>query len=590
MIVKIFCLVMILAITWVWLNRGFFSAFVHMLCTIAAGAIAFAFWEPLAYLIMGLSPEKGFLTFLDYIAWGAALLLPFGLSLIVLRFITDAMLKTKVSPLSAVDYAGGAICGGVSAMITVGVLFIGYGFMPGAGSVRPVDYSTESAGIGSLRRAGGLWIPAEKFTAGLYGQLSNTSLRTGTPLAEYYPDLDVTGYAINISVAEGKARPQIDPDAIRVKKIYTVGDPNGATPAAQLLADGVGPDPFIQRYQDINGESIGAGRLYGLVVEFGEKAKETNGQVIMGNGQARLLMRGPDGTRVAHPVALVSQARSSDAELYGRFAYDSEELFIASVGGASKATMGFEFLLPQGYEPEALIIKNTRIMLDEVQGEPQSFPSPAARFAALNSGSLVGGASVADLDTADAARVEFDPQNVGPRTTQAIVVSDRIGYSFEVRQKGGLEIDEKNAILRGSQKFNPGDLNARGLNQKVTIDSFATAPDVSIVKVNVSRESPASLLGGAARTAERVLPPQLVDVNGQAYPAVGYIYEDKTIVEISYDPAQSIRGLAQLPTVSSSRSDQKLSLVFRVSKGVQVRYFSIGNKVIAEFEPPVEVD
>ena len=42
MIVKILCLVLVLAITWVWLNRGFFNAFIHMLCTIAAGAIAFA--------------------------------------------------------------------------------------------------------------------------------------------------------------------------------------------------------------------------------------------------------------------------------------------------------------------------------------------------------------------------------------------------------------------------------------------------------------------------------------------------------------------------------------------------------------------
>ena len=90
MIIKIGSLVLVLAITWVWLNRGFFNAFVHMLCTIAAGAIAFAFWEPLAYLIMGLSPDKGFLTFLGYIAWGTGLILPFAVSLIVLRFATDA--------------------------------------------------------------------------------------------------------------------------------------------------------------------------------------------------------------------------------------------------------------------------------------------------------------------------------------------------------------------------------------------------------------------------------------------------------------------------------------------------------------------
>jgi hypothetical protein len=342
----------------------------------------------------------------------------------------------------------------------------------------------------------------------------------------------------------------------------------------------------VQPYQDLQGEPVSSGRLFGVVVEFGEGAKEQNGQVIMGNGQARLLMRGPDGSAVAHPVALISQARSSDAELYGRFLYDGEELFIASVGGASKATMGFEFVVPQGYEPEALVVKNTRVMLGETE---QAFPSPAARFAALNSGALVGGSSVTDLELDNVATVETgDPTTF--RSLRPIVVSERIGYSFEVRQKGGLEIDENNDILRGSQKYNPGDLDARGLNQKVTVDSFATAPDVQIVRVNVSRESPASLLGPAGRVASRVLPPQLIDTNGQAYPAVGFIYEDNSIVEISYDPANSIRGLQQVPTISSSRSDQELSLVFRVSKGVQVRYFSIGSKVVAEFDPPVEVE
>ena len=354
--------------------------------------------------------------------------------------------------------------------------------------------------------------------------------------------------------------------------------------------------PELQQRAEVTREQLASGELTARLGTrakeigeqakvFGEQAKEQNGQVIMGNGQARLLMTGPDGSEVAHPVAIISQARSSDAELYGRFMYDSEELFVASVGGASRATMGFEFVVPQGYEPEAIVIKNTRVMLDETE---QNFSDPTARFAALNSGSLVGGSAVTDLDLDDVSTVEVDP-NAGFRSLRPIIVSERIGYSFEVRQKGSLELNEENAILRGSQQFNPGDLDARGLNQKVTVDSFATAPDVQIVRVNVSRESPASLLGPAGRLASRVLPPQLIDTNNQAYPAVGFIYEDNSIVEISYDPASSIRGLQQVPTVSSSRSDQKLELVFRVSKGVDIRYFSVGGKVIAEFDPPVEV-
>lgn len=586
MIIKVLCLILLLGMTWVWLNRGFFNALIHMLCTVVAGAIAFAVWEPLAYLIMSVSPDKGILTFLGYVAWGAGLLVPFAVSLLALRFLTDSVVRTKVSPIGVVDYLGGGICGAVAATITVGIFFIGYGFLPGSGKVKPIYYSTSSDGIGSLKRSGGLWIPAEKFTAALYGHLSTTSLRTGEPLADWYPDLDLAGYAINRSVAEGKAKPSMPADAIKITKTYFVGDESGSTPMKDLLATEVGADAFVQRYTDVSGNPVSSGRLFGVVIEFSEKAKESNGQVVMGNGQARLIMRGADGTIAAHPIALISQARSSDAELYGRFPFDSEDLFISSVGGGARATMGLEFVVPAGYVPEAISIKNTRVDLEPTE---QVFGDSLGRFAALNAGSLVGGSKVTNLDTADATKIEVDT-NRGGREKPAVTVGGRLGYAFEVRQKGSLEIDEENGVLRGDQQFLPSDLNARGVSRNVVIDSFSTSSDVEIVQVLVSRESPASLLGKSVRTAERVLPPQLVDVNGQVYPAVGFIYEDKDIVRISYDPSQSIRGLSTLPTLSSSRSDQEMRLVFRVSKGVEIRYFSIGPKVVIELDPPVLVD
>ena len=54
-------LVLLLALIWVWTNRGFRSSMLHMVCTIAAGAVAFAVWEPLAQIIIGASPSKGIL-------------------------------------------------------------------------------------------------------------------------------------------------------------------------------------------------------------------------------------------------------------------------------------------------------------------------------------------------------------------------------------------------------------------------------------------------------------------------------------------------------------------------------------------------
>lgn len=592
MYMNIAALLMLLGLTWVWMNRGFFNALVHMLCTIAAGAIAFAVWEPLAMLLISLSPEKGMGAVLEYVAWGAGLLLPFGLSLLGLRLVCDTLVKTNIKAVAAAEYAGGGICGLVSGAITVGILVIALGYLPmgiGFMGYRPITYSKSGQGSGSLQRSGGLWIPVERLTAGLYGQLSRTTLGTSRPLAEWYPDLDLAGYAINTSAAGGKARSGIKPDAFRLVKTYTVGDPQGSGRIAELLVESDGPNALVQPYLDLHGQPVPSGSLFGVVVEFNDKAKESNGQVVIGNGQARLILENAEGgTLAAHPVALISQARSSDATLYGRWKFDGDEVFIASVGGAASASMAFEFVVPTGYTPRAFAIKNTRVLVDELT--PAPYATPSARFAAVAGGSLIGGATVTNLDTSEAERFapdsEFRQQDTSP-----IVPGNGLGFSFEVRQKGSAELDDRNRIVRGGSKFRPADVNNRGIDRNVIVDRFAPAGDVVIVRVNVSPNSAASMLGRAARSVDRVLPPQLIDTNGTAYPAVGWIYQDTSIIEFSYDPAKPIRGMAEIPyTISSSRTDQNLTLIFRVSKGVSLDYYAIGSKVVVDLNPAMLLD
>ncbi|HHN77527.1 MAG TPA: hypothetical protein ENK11_02480 [Phycisphaerales bacterium] len=596
MYMNIAATLLLLALTWIWMNRGFFNALLHLLCTIGAAAIAFAFWEPLAMLLIGMAPERGFMAILGYIAWGVSLLVPFGVSLLLLRLIADKAVGMNVKPISAVDYAGGGICGALAAALTVGVIVIALGYFPlGTGFLgyRPVNYTTKGQGSGSLTRAGGLWIPVERFTAAALGQLSETTLRSAHPLAEWHPDLDIEGYAINTSANGGMARPSLKPDEARLLSTYSVGD--GSTPIKELLKESPMPDALSQGYLDGEGNPVQTGSLFGVVVEFKSGAKEENGQVVMGNGQAALLMSGPDGhVTEAHPVALISQARSDNAALYGRWLYDTENVFIASVGGATTATMAFEFVVPAGYTPFAVSIKNTRF---PIESEPKSkYPTADARFAAIAGGTLIGGVSVEDIDTSEAATV--NSANTGTRRAvgeSPVIAGNSLGFTFEVRQKGGLEIDGENRVVRGSVKFRPSDINNRGADRKVLVDRIAVTPDIVIVKVNVGPDSAASLLGRVARSVDRVLPPQLIDTNGTAYPAVGFIYtEEGKLIQLEYDPAQPIRGMAQLQqkgvSLSSSRTDQKLELIFRCSRGVAIKHYAIGSKVIINLDPPLVLD
>ncbi|MFI4897899.1 MAG: hypothetical protein ACIARR_08740, partial [Phycisphaerales bacterium JB059] len=87
------------------------------------------------------------------------------------------------------------------------------------------------------------------------------------------------------------------------------------------------------------------------------------------------------------PIAAVSRADSRDGEAFGRWRFDAEEVYIASVGGASTVTMAFEFLVPTGYEPIGLTVKNARVVLGEdPAGDPRAFAWVDLRFAAFTSG------------------------------------------------------------------------------------------------------------------------------------------------------------------------------------------------------------
>lgn len=600
MIMNIAALVLFLGLTWIWMNRGFLNSMLHMVCTIAAGAVAFAFWEPLAHLLIGMRPERGFLTMTAYIAWGAALLLPFGVSLLVFRFIADSVVKNNVKPMPIVDYIGGGICGAVSGAITVGMLVIGIGFMPlGTGFMgyRPVNYTQSGQASGSIERAGGLWVPVEKFTAGMFGKLSETTLRTGEPLGDWYPDLDLTGYAINMSAAEGMARPSLDDDDFEVIGTYSVGDPAGSSSIKDLLLEDLSPDAksgelAYQGYVDTHGEPVSNGTLFGVILQFKKGAMENTGQLVFGNGQVSLLMTGRDGERLAaHPVAVISKQSSASTDAYGRGPFFVENLYYASVGAGTVVKMGFEFVVPAGAHVDALSLRNTRVLLD---GEPAAeYPDVQSRFGALLSGQLVSGSSAAIFDTSSSATESGQGGPGVAGATQAVTAGNMLGVTFERRQGAGFEYDDKGRIVRGKATLRTEDVGKRVAEANVRVDRISVPSDVVIVKVNVSRESAASLLGQAARSAQRVVPPQLVATNGEIYQACGFIYQDSELYIIEYDPAVTIRGIAALPQrtrLSPSRQDQKLQLLFRCSKGVELDYFALGNKVIVDLVPPLLLD
>ena len=142
----------LLAVYWFGFKEGFFSAVVHLTCVIVAGALAFAFWEPLAHLILGTGMREW--------AWGVSLLLIFSILLFIFRVACNLLVPDKLNFPHLVDVLGGIAGGAAIGILTAGIGLIGIGMLPigdlGGGYVRTQSNAAQPANKSSISFAANL--------------------------------------------------------------------------------------------------------------------------------------------------------------------------------------------------------------------------------------------------------------------------------------------------------------------------------------------------------------------------------------------------------------------------------------------------
>lgn len=602
MIFNILVAGIVLGLAYAWMVRGFFSAFLHLLCVLIAGALAFALWEPAAYFIMDLSPEKGLLSFVESAAWGIGLIVPFAVSLLLTRLVADKVVKNNLKNAGAVDYAGGAVCGLGVGVITAGIFVIGIQGMrlPTNMGYRPIWYSEDrAAGAGSLVQTDRLWIPADRLTSALFQHLSDGSMSSRESLSKWYPNLETVGFAARMTPGDGAGRNIIGPDDFKVVKTYTVGPADRATPAADLLLFEGATAP--QRYLDVRGRAPGqdgtpnAGRLIGYVLEFQPGAKErgkSGGQLILSNGQVSMIARNEaaDESITIFPLAAISENSAADGRL-GRWRFDANDVFISSVGGQSNVTVGFEFFVPEGFEPIGLNVRQTRSLLANAP-EPVVMEGTADRDRRVRSGSILTSETREEPDRDDSDAIQIDPTTAGSRGGggSGIALTNSVGEIIPSQiARSRLTLDDENGIADGQAKFlldEVGRSNASS-QRNMRVDAFALGRNQAMVQVDVSPGQAISFASEAARLAPTDRPIVLIDSNGNEYQAIGFIYKDREIFELRYTPGSTLTGVDATPPISSTRDDQSLKLLFIVTSRVTIERLAIGDIVLANFVPPL---
>lgn len=580
-------IVMVGFIAYMWSQEGLISGMIHFVCAVIAGAVALSVWEPLAYLMLGVRED---------IAWSVSLALPFLVTLGVTRVLMDMAIphNMKFSPVT--NLVGGGAFGLGSGIIAVGILVISMGFLRLPSDFlgyKPIKYDTQ----GNLHRTSGLWLPADKLTAQLYERLSVAGFATGTPLATYSPDVNEQASLMRITF-DDRARNTMSPEDFIAIGRYTV---NAATPN-DLFKDGENDN--IQQVRDLDDRTFIPGTtIDGFVIRFEPGAKESSGQIVVGAGQIGLLYEDENGaTRRALPIAMVTQAKS-ERVTYGRFRFDAAEVFLASVGAASNATMAFEFPLPPRARATFLMVKNIRTPVSSfgplpISGAVNGLLTVAQRDAAIvadqilvGSAAIAGGAGGAsgpgkiEINRGGTviSGIDFNDLNAsGVRVTSKL----REGYSKA--DTGSIEINDDNKIIRGEKSFTE---LTNDVSPKLMVNEFYTEPGTALVMIDVSWGTRLTIAGKAKDAALAIMPIQLRAPGQTPYEVVGYIYTNDRGTTIHYDRGAPILSYSLLPKVSQSKPQDKLTLLFLVDKrrDVQIETLQLGPEPIATFSPPLPV-
>jgi len=600
MILNLVTIAMLLAITGVWCTskrgRGFFSAFLAMLCVIGAGAIAFGVWEPVTALILqyagSINNNLG-----ERVAPTAGLLIPFCIALALLRLTVDSIVKANADFDDATNFIGGMVCGLVTAVITTGTVMVALNFMGVGKSLMGHEHIRSDAG--NLVYDSNLWIPADKVTVAVYEHLSTAGFASSRPLAAYAPNLHEQA-AMSRMVHEvekdnkirvGRAGLEPGDRAVQVKGRMTVKGE-----LTDLLSDRWFPNR-AHNVKTISGESPVAGSSSEVIfLEVDSTAAaEVSGQIVFTPGQVRLIATRNDSGVAIHPHAVFAKSEAHSTGLT-RFRFDDTNRTIASPGRGGNHIFGFEFLVPPGYTPDSIIVRNVRRSVRDATSyndEAGKLTGSSARDSAIAGGAVVAALNISmggiDLPAPTGQPVAtFNPavpDSNALGTTPNLpspflngVPVDRARGLVIVEQSYGRSSRTDNVIRGGRAEFTAEDISGVGARTQLRARGFEQPADQRVLIVELKRRGQAemSVFGRTVQQVGTNSQPLLYDSRaGRYYQAYGFIHSTAGgRVTIQYDFTKPLRNMSSdLPSMQMNDNGAAVHIVFLVDRNADITDF-----------------
>ena len=529
---------LIALIAYWWSAQGFFSSVQFCLCTLSAGALAFALWEPGAHLML-----RG--GFFDNYAWGLSLGGQFIIYLLLARVISERFVPANMRFHPLLDKLGGAVFGLAAGVLCIGMAGIACGFVQSTnevlgfrGFVRDQARSAQPNRVNSMAPLPNPMVVTETVFNTLGGRGGMGAFRpfSAMGLARLQPNVADVSFGLHRDTWNaGVGRTAVAPSGVTIDGFW-----------------------FDDKYSAADGQA-GA---YAVGVTFDATTYDGGEQFIMTGAQARLLAT--KNRTVAFPLQWTQDGSQSGREL---FPFDDTANYVTSAPGTqtAKIVLVFPADVFAGQLPDYVFLKGLRIRLPEVQGKSMA--------AVLD---VAGGSGVA------AAPIDFSTARAIPSGADGIDNLNSLSpLQLNLNNIGTFEAFEgkkANFLKRGDYEFPKGGFSTA--SKSGAIRGFYAPEGTAIVRLNVTRGKSVVDLHELKRQFKEQ-PLVLVDENGRSFQPIGFFWLQKDKAQVRLDATNPITKLEDLPNVSSS-GDQTLYLIFAptlnaVIKGVRVGSSPIGS-------------
>ena len=564
MILNLTILIFVIGIAYWQGLQGFFSAFLHLVLVIVSGALAFAFWEPVAMgMLSGMMPRY---------AWAIGLVMPFVFILMLLRFLMDKFVPANMDFSQLTNLIAGGICGAIAAALSAGICLIGIAFLPGpadAFGYRPYTINPISGEVVKSNEGGELWIQVDHFAESIFSGLSEGSFApaNGKSIARHQPELNRRAWLVRLRGDEYSS---------------TVATPGSVTVTAQASH----PTP-VQGLPTLLIESLAkkvdpnkeAHRLVAIETQWVNKDKNYDGdpRLRVFPNQVQLITFAkdkPNGKATIHLPIAMSQLK--DPTRGNReFTAVSNDAAVIMTDSAADAKITFLFLVPVNEVENFLMVRNLRLPLTDGT-KPLPAPSAPEVVALIGDSAASSGPAVATTNGTETPGTVGTKQGgrSGIKAEDLVITADLPRFTSKTLATD-LEFTAANEIRRGEMTIKPPTGPISRTNQ---VNSVYVSDGQAAVRIRLSRDAAQSLLGQAVAAAGAIHPVILRDNRGNDWQPTGYVWvqASSNSMKVRYDPQNPIKAVVELPVRQMGDADE-LYVYFLVEKGVTLTNFMVGS-------------